>query len=347
MHVIKYIFFISAVSLFVSVIKADTDRNVFVLVIDPGHGGKDPGALGKIGKEKNINLSVGKLLKQYVKEAHPDVKIVCTRETDKFVDLVERTRIANQSGADLFISIHANATEKSAVRGSEVFVLGKAQSENIAVEKRENSAAAYGSGQQDNDWEIYDFTQNKNIEQSAIFAQMVQKRLVDEAERGGRGYDLRQANFLVLRKSTMPRILIELDFITNPDAEKYMLSDKGQRQLARAICNAFTEFKRERDRKTAKQVIETLPVETEQIPDTKDHTVYKIQILASKSEIKNNSYLLKGYKAAFYSEGGWYKYTVGETEDFADIKQQLKEVSKDFKDAFIISFKNGIKQPVE
>ena len=248
---------------FVFPLHADTNGNPFVLVIDPGHGGKATGAIGKRGKEKDINLAVSKLVKQYISEAHPDVKIVMTRTRDVAVDLDERADMANKVNANLFISIHSNSIRKNhQLNGCEVYTFGLSRSEeNLEVAKRENSVILlednYKEKYEDFDpnssesYIIFEFMQNKFVEQSVDFATMVQKQLVKTAHREDLG--VKQAEFLVLRKSTMPRILIELDFISNPEAEQFMLSKEGQETLAHSICNAFTEYKKDFDRKTTAQ----------------------------------------------------------------------------------------------
>jgi N-acetylmuramoyl-L-alanine amidase len=255
-----------AVLLFVFPLQADTNNNPFVLVIDPGHGGKATGAIGKRGKEKDINLAVSKLLKQYISEEHPEVKIIMTRTRDVAVGLDERADIANKANANLFISIHANAIAKnSQLNGSEVYTFGLSRTkENLEVAKRENSVILLEDnykqkyeGFDPNSSEsyiIFEFMQNKFTEQSVSFATMVQKQLVETAHREDLG--VKQAEFLVLRKSTMPRVLIELDFISNPEAELFMLSKEGQEILAHSICNAFSEYKKDFDRKTVTKTIE-------------------------------------------------------------------------------------------
>jgi N-acetylmuramoyl-L-alanine amidase len=255
-----YVLF-SVIFFFVFPLQADTNNSSFVLVIDPGHGGKDPGALGKRGKEKNINLAVSKLLKQYISKAHPDVSVIMTRDKDVFIGLDERADIANKANANLFISIHANAVRRNTwLNGAEVYTFGLSRSdENLEVAKRENSVILLEDNYRQKyegfdpssseSYIIFEFMQNKFVEQSVDFATMVQKQLVETAQREDLG--VKQAEYLVLRKSTMPRILVELDFISNPEAEEFMLGKEGQETLARAICNAFTEYKRNFDRKTA------------------------------------------------------------------------------------------------
>jgi N-acetylmuramoyl-L-alanine amidase len=263
----------------------------FTLVLDPGHGGRDAGAVGRKGKEKDINLAVSLLVKRYIAEAHPNVKIVCTREKDVFIGLDERADIANRVNANLFISIHANSLEKghSKIHGAEVYTFGLSRTnENLEAAKRENSVILLEDNYQQKyagfdpksseSYIIFEFMQNKFVEQSIEFASMTLRELTGTAKRSDRG--VRQAAFLVLRKSTMPRILIELDFISNPQAEEFMLSDEGQKLMARAISRAFAKYKKEFDRRSGntsgktsdppnKQTTETEPaVESKPIADT-------------------------------------------------------------------------------
>jgi N-acetylmuramoyl-L-alanine amidase len=386
-------------------IYANTRDDAFVLVIDPGHGGKDAGAVGKRGKEKDINLAVSALLGKYIASKHPEVKLVYTRNRDIFIGLDERADIANKANANLFISIHTNAVErKSQIRGCEVFTFGLSRSdENLEVAKRENSVILlednYKQKYENFDphssesYIIFEFMQNKFVEQSVHFASIVQKQLVRTANRQDRG--VKQAEYLVLRKSSMPRVLVELDFISNPEAESYLLSRKGQETLALAISNAFTEYKRDFDRKsgTSSLVGQHQPIaQTNIVPEETDISdgpagiiiedeseeviisdvrkdavakdepketdinqiqkgkansgiVYKVQILASTQKIPDKSKELKGYKADYYVEKNMYKYTVGESSDRKEIGRIQKKLAKDFKDAFIVTFKNGVKAP--
>ena len=344
----------------------------FVLVIDPGHGGKDTGAIGRKGKEKDINLAVCTLVGQYIANEHSDVKIVYTRTQDVFIGLDERADIANKANANLFISIHANAVgKKPHIKGAEVFTFGVARNEeNLEVAKRENSVILLEDdyehkyeGFDPNSAEsyiIFEFMMNRYAEQSIDFASMVQRELVKTAYRDDRG--VKQAGYLVLRKSTMPRILIELDFISNQEAETYMLSQAGQKNLARSISNAFTQYKKEFDRldnnsprgnPVVEQQSEVLPKPKEQISEESktpekpvvSGKIYKIQILASSKKIPDKSPELKGYKVDYYVEGGYYKYTCGESADRNEIENLRKKIAKDFQNAFIVTFENGIKIP--
>lgn len=223
------------------------ERN-FVVVIDAGHGGKDPGARGKIINEKSINLSVALKLGKLISSKHSDVKIVYTRSTDKFVELDERAEIANRNKADLFISIHTNSVAKgNQAKGTETYTLGLARTEeNLAVAMRENSAILLEDDYQQKyegfdpnsteSYIIFEFIQNKHMQQSVAFASEIQTRFAS-SRREDRG--VRQAGFLVLRKTSMPSVLIEVGFISNRDEERYLASESGQQQLAKAISDAF------------------------------------------------------------------------------------------------------------
>ena len=333
---------------------ADVKKDAFVVVIDPGHGGKDSGAVGKRGKEKDINLAVSLLLGKYIRSNHPDVKVVYTRNKDVFIGLDERANVANKEHANLFISIHTNAIRnKNAIHGAEVFTFGLTRlEENLEVAKRENSVILLEDNYEekyegfDNSAESYimfTFMQNKFVEQSIDFASLVQKELVKTADRANRG--VKQAQYLVLRKSSMPRILIELDFISNREAENFMLSKKGQEKMALSISNAFTQYKRDFDQKIQKNAVKYSAdnAENQKQPETLETKTitYKVQILASPERLPKKSRSLKGYPADFYEENNLYKYTVGETSDWKEISKLRKTVSKDFKDAFIVTFENG------
>ena len=356
----------------------------FVVVIDAGHGGKDPGAKGKSINEKTINLFVAQKLGSLISQNHKDVKVVYTRKTDVFVDLDERANIANRNKADLFISIHTNAVKRgSAVAGTETYTLGLARTdENLEVAMRENSAILLEDnylqkyeGFDPNSSEsyiIFEFMQNKHMEQSISLASEVQKSFVS-ANRKNRG--VRQAGFLVLRKTSMPSILVELGYISNPIEERFMKGAEGQRRLATAIYNAFTKYKREYDRKKGgvsgnvftaplieikeennqvdpveapnnevKTVTKKVGKKTTSSKELKGVVIYKIQILTSDKKLSANSKLFKGYKNVdCFVEKGIYKYTYGEMIDFNAIRKLRRQVARDFKDAFIVAFKDGEK----
>ena len=239
-------------SVFVAMMAANNDK--FTLVIDPGHGGKDAGALGAKSKEKNINLNVALAFGRYVERNCPDVKVIYTRKTDVFIPLNERANIANRNKADLFISVHTNALPNGKVaRGFEVYTLGMHRAaDNLEVAKRENSAILvendYKQHYEDFDpnssesYIIFEFMQDKNMAKSVELAKMIQKDACETAQRVNKG--VHQAGFLVLRATSMPSCLIELGFITTQDEENYLNSSAGIDALGKGIYKAFLRYKR-------------------------------------------------------------------------------------------------------
>ena len=226
----------------------------YTLVIDAGHGGKDPGAMSRTAKEKNINLAVALAFGKLVEQNCPDVKVVYTRKTDVFVELNERANIANRAKADLFISIHTNATAaKVGPSGTETYTLGMHRAaDNLAVAKRENSVITL-----ENDYEqkyegfdpnssesyiIFELMQDKNMESSVKLAGLIQKQFRSYAGRVDKG--VHQAGFLVLRATSMPSVLIELGYINNPNEAAYLTSTAGVNALAKSIYNAFVAYKK-------------------------------------------------------------------------------------------------------
>lgn len=230
----------------------------FTLVIDAGHGGHDPGAVGKISKEKDINLEVALGFGGLVEKFCPDVKVVYTRKTDVFVELNERAAIANRCKANLFISIHTNAAAKSnTVKGFSTYTLGMARaSENLDVAKRENAVITYEKDYREKyegfnpnspeSYIMFEFMQDKNMAQSVELAQYIQENVVRTAERENMG--VHQAGFLVLRKTSMPSCLVELGFISTPEEEEFLNTDDGCEEMARGIFNAFAEYRSKYDR---------------------------------------------------------------------------------------------------
>ncbi len=236
---------------------AQSIRKTFTLVIDPGHGGHDSGAVGKLTKEKTINLNVALALGKLVEDHCPDVKIVYTRKTDVFIPLQQRATIANNAKADLFISIHTNALPEGRIAyGAETYTLGMARAnENLEVAKRENSVILYEqdykhtySGfdpRSSESYIIFELMQDQHMKQSVSLAGKIQHQYVNHAKRRNKG--VHQAGFLVLRATSMPSVLTELGFISTPEEEQYLHSAEGVRQMAQSIFNGFVNYKRERE----------------------------------------------------------------------------------------------------
>ena len=335
----------------------------FVVVIDPGHGGHDPGAVGRRGKEKNINLSVALKLGRLIESNCNDTKVVYTRSGDKFVPLQDRAEIANKVKANLFISIHTNAVaqKNSSVRGAETYTLGLHRTQdNLEVAKKENSVIliednykqryAGFNPKSSESYIIFEFMQDKNMAQSVDFATQVQRQF-KSCNRVDKG--VHQAGFLVLRETSMPSVLIELGYISNYSEEAYLISEKGSSELANSIYKAFVQYKDSQKGNLKPNATSevyrketTTAAKTEKKKD--DRPVFKIQIMASDKVISKNSKQFKGLSPVdYYKERGMIKYTYGEDTDYNRILRIKRNiVDSKFKDAFIIAFKNGEKMDV-
>ena len=344
----------------------------FTVVIDPGHGGRDPGAIGKRGKEKTINLNVALKLGNLIKTNCPDVKIVYTRNKDVFVGLDRRAQIANNANADLFISIHTNSVARGrTVRGTETYTLGLHRTDdNLEVAKKENAVILIESdyeqryaGFNPNSSEsyiIFEFLQDKNMEKSVQLASLIQRQFKNTAKRIDKG--VHQAGFLVLRETTMPGVLVELGYISTPDEERYLLSEAGTDALAKSIYQAFITYKEQngvlmtkktssrsaakaQTKTTSKQQVKTTASAAKVSTDEKP--VFKIQILTSDKKLSANNKQFKGLSPVnYYQEKGLYKYTYGESIDYNKVLRTKRQISAKFKGAFIIAFKNGKKMDV-
>lgn len=348
------------------------------VVIDPGHGGADPGAVGKISKEKDLTLKMSLMLGELIKENYPNVKVIYTRTDDSFVELYKRAEIANKNNADLFICVHVNASTSSSPYGAETFVmgmdktganLGVAKLENAVVLKEDNYLDKY-DGFDPNDPEthiIFSLYQNANLAQSLLFAQALQDNFKNDVKRFNRG--VKQAGFLVLWKTTMPSVLVELGFISNVEEEKYLNSADGQESLTKAMFEAFESFKSHYEEggtsptKKPNNVIvdktetaaadnsnQNIPVNDNSttISKTEDlGIVFKIQIAASSKKIENSPKNFKAYQNVdVYLQDGVYKYTFGAEQDYDKIVELHAKVKKDYSDSFIIAFKDGTRIPL-
>lgn len=447
----------------------------FTVVIDPGHGGNDYGAIGITSYEKNINLDIALKLGELIKKNMPDVKVVFTRDNDTFIPLQERAAIANRSKGDLFISIHTNSVDKKSknrttISGASTYTLGLHRTqENLEVAKRENSVISlendYTTSYKGFDpsstesYIIFEINQSKHMAESVELASNIQNEFITNADRMDKG--VRQAGFLVLAATSMPAVLVELDFICNPTQEKFLISDDGQNKMAQSIYNAFRKYKASRDAKITvmnkpadtklannkvannkdkakastdnysnleendalsesrlsirkgekksskkgdknnkkkesrdKENMKASPVAKAEVknvatvaapqakkkevknydnksgetslkdypnmnspksstaPDNridklnkaneKDVVCYQIQFLTSAVKLPANSPHFKNVSpVSFYKENGLYKYTFGETTDKNEATRMLGMIKSKFKEAFIISIKNG------
>jgi len=328
------------------------------VVIDAGHGGKDPGTVGLKAHEKDIALSIALKLGHYIDSLINDVKVIYTRTTDTFVELHKRAKIANTNKADLFISIHVNGSKRTSAVGTSTHVLGLHRTdEQLEVAKKENSVILMEDDYSEiyekfdpnspESYIIFSLVQNVYLDQSLDFAARVQDQFRDRANRVDRG--VRQNGFLVLARSTMPGVLIETGFLTNHDEEKYLISDTGQVYIASAIFRAFRDYKSHIESVSAVDSISVDTVQEETIFTDSIYSgiIFKVQITSSKYRITINNDNFQGLDDVeeLYIDDA-YKYTVGHSGDFDEIKKLQKKVKKKYPDAFIISFRDGKKIPI-
>lgn len=327
--------------------------HAYTVVIDAGHGGDDPGAIGRMAREKVLNLDAALQLGAMIKEAYPEVEVIYTRQTDVFIPLHKRADIANKAKADLFISIHSNASDNRNASGAETFVLGTDRMEdNLDIAMRENAVikleADYQSSYEGFDpnsidsYIMFDLMQSDYMNQSLQFATLVQKQFVDSLKRGDRG--VRQAAFLVLLRTACPSVLIEMGFISNRDEERFLASEEGKIGITRSIFRAFSQFYK------PGKAIPALASDTVVVPTTeqqiaqsreeaKASITYKIQIFSTRQKLPKNDPTFKGLKNCTYKKDGvWYKYMYGSCKTYNEAKQLQATVKKKFRDCIIVAF---------
>ena len=350
------------------------------VVIDAGHGGKDPGSVGITGTEKEVVLAIALKLGKYIEEKLPEVKVVYTRQTDDFIPLHKRADIANSHKADLYISIHANGNVNNLVDGTETLVLGLHRAEeNFEVAKKENSVILleddYSTHYEGFDpsspesYMIFSLMQNLYFEQSINFAAHVQSQFRERASRKDRG--VKQQGLLVLARTSMPGVLIETGFMTNPEEEIFLLSESGQDYIASAIFRAFRDYKQMMENKNAyiagrisdndSGSSETIsPVSSVaasgEVADstgaghaeTAFPVVFKVQVLASAKKIPHNDPQFKGLREIEeYKVGTMYKYVLNGSTSYNETIAYCKRVQNKFPGAFIIAMKDSAVIPLD
>ncbi len=317
------------------------------VVLDPGHGGRDSGARGSYSMEKDIVLEMAMKVGEMIEKNYPDINLIYTRKTDTLIPLYERAEIANKNKADLFISIHINANENSKARGTETFAMGlhKTQS-NLEVAKKENSAILFEEDyskkyegfepKSAESYIIFSLIQNAYLKQSLNFASKVQKYFTENTGLKNRG--VKQAGFLVLYRTTMPRVLVEAGFISNQKEEDFLNSDEGKDKISTSIYQAFKEYK---------QDIETNSAMLARQENT-DNIYFKLQIASSTNKIPTESDFFKGYdKVERIETSENFKYTIGNYENYEEALEFKKKVKKDFPGAFVIAVQNNKIIPVK
>ncbi|HJX72330.1 MAG TPA: N-acetylmuramoyl-L-alanine amidase [Bacteroidales bacterium] len=364
------------------------DYHLKTVVIDPGHGDKDPGSMGDFSCEKDIVLAIALKLGKYIETKMDDVKVVYTRTTDEFVPLYKRAEIANNIKADLFLSIHANGLYKREAIGTETLVLGLHRAEeNFEVAKRENSVIEMEedyttryAGFDPNSPESYimlTLMQSVYFDHSINLAKNIQDQFRDRARRIDRG--VKQQGLLVLAQTSMPGVLIETGFLTNPEEEKYLMTEEGQDYIASAIFRAFRDYKYSIESRTIFTHINSdtrsdtitddedaygTSLDSGIIDDTaitaannsslpyrmtksreksgEDNIEFKVQIAVSGNPIPLDSDFFKELNDVWeYKHNHLYKYAVGSKKSYNEIIEYSKWIRNRFPDAFIIAVKNG------
>ena len=359
---VKLIFFLFVFILSSNFLFSQVNSNkIKTVVIDPGHGGKDSGTMGtkrfKI-YEKHVALSVSLKLGKYISEAFPEIDVIYTRSSDVFLELNERTEIANNANADLFISIHCDGFTNPKPSGASVFVMGMSKLKaNMDVAMRENAAIYLEDNYQQKyegfdpkspeSYIVFSLMQNTYLNQSLKIAEEVENQFATRANRKSRG--VKQAPFYVISRTNMPSILVECGFLTNPKEEEFLHSDLGQDYIASAIFRAFRTYKEnieieENNLKNKNQLIsdstnnDTIVVKEKKKEST---LLYKVQIGTFLKSMLNQDQFIE-LKAEEEKINGTYKYYVlaGNNKKDADkLKDYLREIG--FKGAFIVAFLDG------
>lgn len=359
-----------------------SQKSIETIVIDAGHGGKDPGCHGKFSKEKHVCLSMALKLGALIEKKYPELNVIYTRDTDVFVELGERANIANRAKADLFICIHANAASPAAY-GTETYVLGLHRSEsqqkvalreNSIIELEEDGGAQYKNFDLSPDAIIAKRLQlSVFLDHAIMFAQYLQAEF---KKLGRRDRGVKQAGFMVLYRTTMPSVLIETGFLTNPSEEGFIGKEAGQDKMANAMLVAFEKYKSSIEGKDApsstesQNISEEKPEETTQkvtkLEEEPQNTafiekvneslekntglIFRVQILSLNAKISNDSSRLKGEENTYeYKQGGLYKYcTKGFGKNLKSaVKYKVQMREKGFKGAFVVAFLDGERIGIE
>lgn len=325
----------------------NSEYKINTVVIDAGHGGKDPGAVGKHSYEKDIALNISLKTGEYIKEHFPHIKVIYTRKTDVFIPLKKRPEIANKAKADLFISIHANSlANNTRTYGTETFILGLHKSkDNLAVAMKENSVMLY-EDDYTNKYEgfdpkdpasyiIFNLMHSLHIDNSTSMAQHTENQFKSRVGRRSRG--VKAAELWVLRKASMPSVLIEVGFISNPNEERFLKSKKGQDYMSSAIFRAFRSYKEEIERHSSR----TFEMQENPIEVLND-LYYCIQVKSSSKKIPLNAKVFSGLENVSEKYvNGIYKYFVEQNSNLRTVINKKKQIKKIIPDCFIVAYYKG------
>jgi N-acetylmuramoyl-L-alanine amidase len=376
---VSFSFFLTIISF-----AAYSQSNIFKVTLDAGHGAKDFGAVYNGHVEKNIALAVvlkvGRLLEQ-----NKSIDVIYTRKTDVFIDLVERANIANRADANIFVSIHCNANRNTLADGTETYVMGMTKvASNLEAAKKENSVITLEKDYKQK-YEGFDpnspetmigmtLMQEEYLDNSISLASKIEEEFsaLGKKVRGG---GVKQAPYMVLHKAYMPRVLIEMGFISNPVEGNVLESEEGQNEIARSIADAIVGYKKEyfgngnnesydvkpSQKNIDRQIKDTaIPIKSKPILETPvlkntvinqdvAGTIFKVQLSASSKKVELEPKNFRGLKnISMLFENNVYKYMYGETSDYNEVKKQLQEAkAKGYDSAFLIAFKNGKKMSIQ
>ena len=366
--------------LLLSSLFAFSQSSKFKVTLDAGHGGKDFGAVYNGHIEKNIALAVVNKVGSILEETS-GFEVNYTRKTDVFIDLIERANIANRADSHIFVSIHCNANKNTVAEGTETYVMGMSKNaSNLEAAKKENAVITMEKDYKQK-YEGYDpnspesmigltLMQEEYLENSITLASKVQDIFTNDLKKKNRG--VKQAPFMVLHKAYMPRVLIEMGFISNAKDGAYLDSEAGQNEIARAIANAIISYKKEYfgsgvvesstnrpSQKVPKQAPTTAVVDVPEpiVPEAPASTsvsvkgiVFKVQIAASGTKLDLTPSNFKGLDdiSVMTDGGNLYKYMYGETSDYNVARQKVTEArAKGFESAYLVAFKDGKKITVQ
>jgi N-acetylmuramoyl-L-alanine amidase len=350
--------------------KSESPANkTFTVVLDPGHGGKDYGCIGNLTNEKTIVLDVAKKLGERISAEYPKVNVVYTRSDDRFISLQGRADVANNANGDLFISIHINSVDKSSknrtsVQGAQVYTLGLHKNDNnLSVAMRENAVIElendYSTTYQGFDpnssesYIIFELNQNRHVAKSIELANDIQHELVSTAGRADK--DVRQAGFWVLWATSMPSVLVELDFICNPTSEQFLNSNDGKDKCAEALFNAFEKYyerhgalasdtKATKVAKSSTSITGTKQSNARSIQavNNNEQSTYHVQFLTSAKTLKSSDRRISNINEVnYYYENGLYKYYSGDFASLNEAKERLSTIKEKYSEAFIIKLRDG------
>ncbi len=320
-----------------------SNPEIGIVVIDPGHGGRDLGAVSGSAMEKDIVLDIALKLGNYISRAFPEIKVIYTRETDIFVPLYKRAEIANRNKADLFISIHVNTVPQPYVQGAETFILGQPNTKgNLEVARKENEVILleddytatyeeFGTGSPESAI-VFNPNRDEHLEQSALLASAIQQQFREHAKLTDRS--VKKAGFLVLRQTAMPGVLVEAGFLSNPDERIYLMSKAGRDYLAHSVFLAFRNYKN----KTEEKKVNRFLVAEHQ----RKGIWFSVQVaaLSKQKEIKPENFY--GETTIFEQNSNTlHRYFSGMFNSLEKAQQEKTRLQAKFNEAFIVAFEDG------